>query len=177
MEFTQELFNDALIPPSAGGIVSEDNEDILEHLFDDEGSVFLLHLSRVLHLHRELEVFSVAKAGPSFQLFQELQTCWIAAALCELKLLVVDGQGYGEKPQQECSLEDPPVAHDGSWADAGCYLQDEAKTAQGCKWECSSSMVWESSFIGMVLFGSEEFPIFSSPFQFSFVIFSFCNSF
>lgn len=144
MEFTQEAFNDALIPPSAGGIAFEDNEDILEYLFDDEGSVFLLHLSWALHLCRDLEVYSVVKAELSIQLFQELQTCWIAAALSALKLLIVDGQGYGEKPQQECSLEDPLVGHDGSWADAGCYLRDEAKTAQGCKWECFSSMAWEN---------------------------------
>lgn len=144
MEFTQEAFNDVLLPPSAGGIVFEDNEDILEHLSDEDEGVFLLRLSWALHVHRDLEVYSVAKAELSIQLFQELQTCWIGAALSALKVLVVDGQGYGEKPEQERSLEDPPVGHDGSWADAGCYLQDEAKTAQGRKRECSSSMAWES---------------------------------
>lgn len=74
MKFTQEALDDGLIPPSAGRIASEDLKDILEHLLDDEGSVFLLHLPRVHHLHGDLEVHSVVEAELSIQLLQELLT-------------------------------------------------------------------------------------------------------
>lgn len=130
MEFIQETYNNSLIPPSAGEIVSEDKKDILEHLLDGKGSVTLLHLLR--HLHRDLEVRPVGEVDLSIQLLQELLTFPNVRPFLELELLIVDGEGCGGEAQQERSVEDPPVVHDGSQAGVGCYLQDEAKAVKGC---------------------------------------------
>lgn len=84
------------------------------------------------HRHRDLEVRPVAEVDLYIQLLQELLTSPNARPLSRLELLIVDGEGCGGEVQQERSVEDPPVGHDGSRDGVGCYLQDEAKAARGC---------------------------------------------
>ena len=56
LEFHKEVLNDGLKPASAGEVSVENSEDQLEHLIDDQYSIFLLELLCLLHLLRDLEV-------------------------------------------------------------------------------------------------------------------------
>ena len=56
LEFHKEVLNDGLRPASAGEVPGENTEDLLEHLIDDQYSIFLPELLCLPYLLRDLEV-------------------------------------------------------------------------------------------------------------------------
>lgn len=112
--FRTKVFNNSLIPASAGDIFSENHKGIVEHFKDDQGSIFfaeLLGLPDLLRSH-EIHPFIEAVLSLSLQLLQEVQTLLTAVAQLDLKRVVAHGKSYAGEAHQENDLKNTPVDHD-----------------------------------------------------------------
>lgn len=113
-EFHIQVLNDGLVPAGAGEIPSENPEDLLQHLVDDQDGVLLPELLWLFKLLRELEVHPVVEAilRGSIQLPQELLAGQVGVALLESKQVVAQGKSCSGETQQDGGLEDALVGHD-----------------------------------------------------------------
>lgn len=113
IEFHIQVLNDGLVPAGAGEIFSENHEDLLQHLVDDQDGVLLPELLWLYNVLGELEVHPVIEAilRGSIQLPQELLAGQVGVALLESKQVVAQGESCGGETQQDSDLDDALVHH------------------------------------------------------------------